>query len=73
MRRRSDDDDDDDDEHCSAGDAHQSRKKMRENSCAPVPTYAQKTESAGGVRKTSPWTSFQPVSSSSSSSSSAVA
>ena len=46
---------------------------MREKSCAPVPTYAQKVEKAGGSRKTSPWTSFHPVSSSSSSSSSVAA
>ena len=39
----------------------------------PVPMYAQKTDGIGGSRKTSPCTSFQPLSSSSSSSSSARA
>ena len=32
--------------------ARSSRNTMSERSCAPVPTYAEKTEKAGGKRKT---------------------
>jgi hypothetical protein len=43
--------------------ANNIKKTVDAASCTPVPIITHSQEARGGARKTSPWTSFQPVSS----------